>query len=128
MGHKRIDETMLYVNLADAHRRELPPNIVASGARETDRDRRIVAMLGCRGTQVASGGRPKLQVVEIAEERGVGRRGFGNVGESASGDALLRRVADSDGQRGPALIEAPLDCAALLATCAQQSTGADPVV
>src|SRR5207249_7266235 len=68
MGHKRIDETMLYVNLADAHRRELPPNIVASGARETDPDRRIVAMLGCRGTQVASGGRPKLQVVRIAEE------------------------------------------------------------
>ena len=72
MGHKRIDETMLYVNLADAHRRELPPNIVAAGARETDPDRRIVAMLGCRGTRVASGGRAKIQRVGIAEEIEVG--------------------------------------------------------
>ena len=54
--------------------------------------------------------------------------GFGSVGEPAAGDALLRRVADPDGEPGPALIDAPLDCAALLATCAQQSTGADPVV
>jgi hypothetical protein len=79
MGHKRIDETMLYVNLADAHRRELPPNIVASGARETDPDRRIVAMLGCRGTLLAFRSRPKLVVMKTAEERMVGRTGFGPV-------------------------------------------------
>jgi len=40
----------------------------------------------------------------------------------------LRRVADSDGDRASALIGAPVDCATLLATCAQESTGADPVV
>jgi integrase len=79
MGHKRIDETMLYVNLADAHRRQLPEKCVASGARETDPDRRIIVMLGCRGTQVASGGGSDREVVRIVQERVVGRTGFGPV-------------------------------------------------
>jgi hypothetical protein len=33
-------------------------------------------------------------------------------------------VADADGDRGSGFVEDPVDCAALLATCAQQSTGA----
>lgn len=53
MGHKRIDETMLYVNLADAHRRPLPAALVAAGAPETDPDRRVIAMLGARCSSVA---------------------------------------------------------------------------
>jgi hypothetical protein len=58
----------------------------------------------------------------------VGRTGFGNVGQPAADDALLRRAANSDGSAGKPLIGAPFDCAALLATCAQEGTGADSVV
>jgi hypothetical protein len=48
MGHKRIDETMRYVHVADGHRRELPPEMVAAAAHETDPDRRILNFLGTR--------------------------------------------------------------------------------
>lgn len=53
MGHKRIDETMRYVHVAGAHAREVPLAIVAAGAGEADPDRRVLAMLGARGTGVA---------------------------------------------------------------------------
>jgi integrase len=53
MGHKRIDETMLYVHVAEAHARELPDHIREAAQRENDPDRRIVAMLGVRGKTVA---------------------------------------------------------------------------
>jgi integrase len=52
MGHKRIDETMLYVHVAKDHRRDLPPEVIAAGANEADPDRRILFMLGVRGTNV----------------------------------------------------------------------------
>jgi integrase len=48
MGHKRVDETMLYVHLAQQHRREIPQPVLKSGARELDPDLRILAMLGER--------------------------------------------------------------------------------
>ena len=48
MGHKRVDETMLYVHLAEQHRREIPQLVLKAGARETDPDLRILAMLGER--------------------------------------------------------------------------------
>jgi hypothetical protein len=48
MGHKRVDETMLYVHLADQHRRELSQPVLKTEARETDPDCRILAMLGER--------------------------------------------------------------------------------
>ena len=53
MGHKRIDETMLYVHVAKDHRRDLPPEVISAGARESDPDRRILLMLGARATNVA---------------------------------------------------------------------------
>jgi hypothetical protein len=53
MGHKRIDETMLYVHVAAAHMRELPDHIREAGQREIDPDKRSVAMLGVRGKTVA---------------------------------------------------------------------------
>jgi hypothetical protein len=56
MGHKRIDETMLYVHVAENHRREMPATILAAANAEPDPDRRIVAMLGARGTFVPPGG------------------------------------------------------------------------
>ncbi len=53
LGHKRIDETMLYVHVAEAHMRELPEVVRQASATESDPDRRIVAMLGARGKTVA---------------------------------------------------------------------------
>jgi integrase len=53
MGHKRIDETMLYVNFAGAHMRPIPPEVHAAAGTELDPDQRILKMLGARGTVVA---------------------------------------------------------------------------
>ena len=39
MGHKRIDETMLYVNFAGAHLRPIPPTIITAPQTELDPDR-----------------------------------------------------------------------------------------
>ena len=55
MGHKRIDETMLYVNLAHAHERPIPPEVLTAGQNEPDPDRRALLMLGARGKGVAKG-------------------------------------------------------------------------
>ena len=52
MGHKRIDETMLYVHVAEAHARELPKEIRAAAIAAADPDARILRMLGARGTFV----------------------------------------------------------------------------
>ena len=54
MGHKRIDETMLYVHVAENHRRDIPADIVAAAAGELDPDRRVLRMLGTRGSHVAA--------------------------------------------------------------------------
>ena len=45
LGHKRIDETMLYVHVAESHPRELPEHVKEAAAIESDPDRRILAML-----------------------------------------------------------------------------------
>src|SRR5690348_17004751 len=37
MGHKRIDETMIYVHVAENHRREIPACVMEAGQAETDR-------------------------------------------------------------------------------------------
>jgi integrase len=54
LGHKRIDETMLYVHVTENHRREIPEAIVAAGQGETDPERRVLKMLGARGSYVAA--------------------------------------------------------------------------
>jgi len=54
MGHKRIDETMLYVHVAEAHARAIPEDIQRAARAESDPDRRVVAMLGARGSHVAA--------------------------------------------------------------------------
>ena len=48
MGHKRIDETMLYVQFAEVHMRPVPETILAAGRGNDDPDRRIIAMLSAR--------------------------------------------------------------------------------
>ncbi len=57
MGHKRIDETMGYVHIADRHR-AIPAEIVAAGMIETDPTIRVVAMLAARGKTVANASVP----------------------------------------------------------------------
>jgi hypothetical protein len=54
LGHKLIDETMLYVHVAENHRREIPEHIMAAGRDESDPDRRVLAMLTARGSQAAA--------------------------------------------------------------------------
>ena len=53
MGHKRIDETMLYVHVAEAHAREFPDCVREAADGELNRDLRILKMLGARGKTVA---------------------------------------------------------------------------
>ena len=48
LGHKRMDETMRYVHVADGHRRELPAEVLAASAGDQDPDRRILKQLGAR--------------------------------------------------------------------------------
>ena len=62
MVHKRIDETMLYVHVAEAHMRELPDAVREAGETERDPDRRIVAMLGARGKGVAKAAALKNEI------------------------------------------------------------------
>lgn len=50
MGHKRMEETMLYVSLANQHKRDTPAKLLAVGATEPDPDKRILAMLSARIT------------------------------------------------------------------------------
>jgi len=40
-GHKRIDETMIYVHVAENHRRELPQAVIEASLGEADPDRRV---------------------------------------------------------------------------------------
>jgi integrase len=54
MGHKRIDETMIYVHMAENHRREISGTVLAAAAGESDPDRRILKMLAARGSQAAA--------------------------------------------------------------------------
>jgi integrase len=54
MGHKRIDETMLYVHVAEAHHREMPELIRQAAMSESDPDARIIKMLGARGSHAAA--------------------------------------------------------------------------
>jgi integrase len=59
MGHKRVEETSLYVSLANAHAREIPPSVIAAGEGITDPDKRLRAQLDARseirGTRAADG-------------------------------------------------------------------------
>jgi hypothetical protein len=47
-----MDETLLYVHLAQAHRRPLPAHVAEGALDERDPDRRVLNMLGARVRQV----------------------------------------------------------------------------
>ena len=53
LGHKRIDETMIYVHVAENHRRELPQAVIEASLGEPDPDRRVLKMLGASGPNMA---------------------------------------------------------------------------
>lgn len=57
MGHKRVDETMLYVHFAEAHLRPHPEPVLKAQRGHDDPDQKIIAMLDarrlCRGKGVA---------------------------------------------------------------------------
>jgi integrase len=48
MGHKRVDETMLYVHFAEAHMRPHPEAILTAQKGHDDPDQKIIAMLDAR--------------------------------------------------------------------------------
>ncbi len=54
MGHKRIDETMLYVHVSEAHHRALPEHVAEAAKGEPDPDRRVLKMLAARGSHAAA--------------------------------------------------------------------------
>jgi hypothetical protein len=52
MGHARMEETLLYVHLVQAHPRPIPEALLQAAARETDPDRRVLRMLGARTSEL----------------------------------------------------------------------------
>jgi integrase len=66
MGHKRIDETMIYVHVAEHHRREIPACCSTAAVSEADPDRRVLAMLSARGKNLAKTEAPKAKEAAVA--------------------------------------------------------------
>jgi integrase len=48
MGHRDLETTLQYTHVARAHQRPIPTAMLEAGARETDPDRRVLAMLSAR--------------------------------------------------------------------------------
>ncbi len=66
MGHKRIDETMIYVHVAEAHARELPDCVRDAALGEQDADRRVLKMLGARGKNLAKNQVPESETSSLS--------------------------------------------------------------
>lgn len=72
MGHKRIDETMLYVHFAEAHLRPLPDVILGAQQSEVDPDRRVLAMLDARRRlAIRTGEKMAKPLASVSESSGV---------------------------------------------------------
>jgi hypothetical protein len=69
MGHKRIDETMLYVQFAEVHMRPVPETILAAGRGSDDPDRRVIAMLSARQNTQMNGARCSQVAAEEGSQR-----------------------------------------------------------
>jgi hypothetical protein len=65
MGHKRIDETMLYVNLAGMHARPIPKEVLAAGKMDGTPEQRVMEMLRARGNLTATEPVVLAQVVDL---------------------------------------------------------------
>ncbi len=66
MSHKRIDETMMDVHVAENHRREIPEPCSAAAVSEVDPDRRVLAMLSARGKNLPKAEVPKTETTAFA--------------------------------------------------------------
>ena len=66
MGHKRIDETMLYVHVAEAHGREWPDVIREAALPTLDPDARVLEMLGARGKNLAKNPSAEMETLRSA--------------------------------------------------------------
>ena len=81
---------MIYVHVAENHRREVPEPILEAANSETDPDRRILAMLGARGAVA-----PRGEVVAIEKVAGArkmkGVRGA-NVAQNGTGEDQSSKV------------------------------------
>lgn len=53
MGHQRLEETQLYADVARAHGRPIPKELLAAGADVTDPNLRVLAQLSARATLAA---------------------------------------------------------------------------
>lgn len=54
MGHKKMDETMRYVQFADAHRRVIPTELLKIRESTPDPTQRALNMLSARGNMTAT--------------------------------------------------------------------------
>jgi hypothetical protein len=54
MGHARMEETLLYVHLAQAHPRPLPEHMVEAGMGEVDSELRALRILGARAGKIGA--------------------------------------------------------------------------
>jgi hypothetical protein len=66
LGHKKIDETMIYVHVAEAHARNWPESVHEAAKSEIEPDKRIIAMLGARGKGVAKTNAALDQAVAVS--------------------------------------------------------------
>ena len=69
MGHKRIDETMLYVHFAEAHLRPIPEAVREAQRDQDDPDRKVIAMLSARSSCVPRGSGAAVGTPRIEESR-----------------------------------------------------------
>ena len=76
MGHKTMEETMLYVAFAKAHMRETPAGVLAAAESTTDPDRRIPVMLAA----VAGATAPKKRGTDVAPKAGSSKQNGGKLG------------------------------------------------
>lgn len=54
MGHARMEETLLYVHVAQAHPRPLPAHMAEAGLGEIDSELRALRILGARAAQIGT--------------------------------------------------------------------------
>jgi len=78
LGHARMEETLLYVHVAQAHPRPLPERMVEAGVGEIDPELRALRILGARSAQVG-------QVETKAWELRSLRRGTGVAPKAVTG-------------------------------------------
>jgi hypothetical protein len=68
MGHKRVDETMLYVHFAEAHMRPHPEEVLLAQRGHDDPDQKIIAMLDARRLCYDSRGKGVAKPKAITDE------------------------------------------------------------